>query len=655
MKIEKIKINSYGTLKNKEINLEKINIIYGKNESGKSTLLNFIKNIFYGISKNKNGKEISDYEKYLPWNSEEFSGKIKYILDNNDEYEIFRDFYKKNPQVINGNFEEISSKFKIDKKEGNQFFYEQTGVDEKVYISTIMTPQQEVVLDNSTKNNLLQKVANVGETGDYEVSFSKVIDSINKRQIEEVGTKRTQDRPINIVQNRSEELKFVLKDEKMLLESKKKLQNRKEEILQKLEEEKQRNEIVKKENQLLYNEQIEKEKINIKNKLEKENKYKNKKIILIIIFILLIIINILNFIFSQSKIINYIILMLIPINIFLFILNVKNKNKINNENNNKIKNNLNSKKINNKLSNKKLKNNLYSENKNNKKIDYNLNNENLNYKEINYNLNNENLNNKEINYNLINEYSNNKKTNNNLNNEKLNNKKTNNLINELENNNLKNEINNINLEEKKKELEQKSEKINQKILDYELQLNGIKYEENKISEETEKIIAYKEEQANIKEQLEILEEKNICFQAAKNLLQKAYEKMKNDVTPKFTKNLSQIIKEISNGKYEKISINEQITVELENGRVVSANNLSIGTIDEIYLALRLSMLDEISKEKMPIILDETFAYFDEERLENILLFLQKQSEKHQIILFTCTNREKQILDKLKINYNFIEL
>ena len=135
MKIEKIKINSYGTLKNKEINLEKINIIYGKNESGKSTLLNFIKNIFYGISKNKNGKEISDYEKYLPWNSEEFSGKIKYILDNNDEYEIFRDFYKKNPQVINGNFEEISSKFKIDKKEGNQFFYEQTGVDEKVYIS----------------------------------------------------------------------------------------------------------------------------------------------------------------------------------------------------------------------------------------------------------------------------------------------------------------------------------------------------------------------------------------------------------------------------------------------------------------------------------------------------------------------------------------
>ena len=215
--------------------------------------------------------------------------------------------------------------------------------------------------------------------------------------------------------------------------------------------------------------------------------------------------------------------------------------------------------------------------------------------------------------------------------------------------------NNINLEKEKREIEQKLEKSNQKILNYELQLNEIKYEENKNSEETEKIILYKEEQADIKEKLEILEEKNTCFQVAKNLLQEAYEKMKNSVTPKFTQNLSTIINEISNGKYKKVSINENIMVELENGNYVQANSLSIGTIDEIYLALRLSMLDEISKEKMPIILDETFAYFDEERLKNILLFLQIQSENHQIILFTCTNREKQILDNLHISYNLIEL
>ena len=60
MKINKIKINSYGKLKEREIDLEEgINIIYGQNEAGKSTLINFILNTFYGISKNKKGKEQS--------------------------------------------------------------------------------------------------------------------------------------------------------------------------------------------------------------------------------------------------------------------------------------------------------------------------------------------------------------------------------------------------------------------------------------------------------------------------------------------------------------------------------------------------------------------------------------------------------------------
>ena len=96
MKIENIKINNFGKINNKEINLTNgINIIYGKNESGKSTLLNFIKSTFYGINKSKKTGEISDLEKYMPWNIGEFSGKIKYRLDNGKTYEIFRDFTKK--------------------------------------------------------------------------------------------------------------------------------------------------------------------------------------------------------------------------------------------------------------------------------------------------------------------------------------------------------------------------------------------------------------------------------------------------------------------------------------------------------------------------------------------------------------------------------
>ena len=66
-------------------------------------------------------------------------------------------------------------------------------------------------------------------------------------------------------------------------------------------------------------------------------------------------------------------------------------------------------------------------------------------------------------------------------------------------------------------------------------------------------------------------------------------------------------------------------------------------------------MQEITEEKMPIILDETFAYYDNERLENILKYLNEEYKENQIIIFTCTNREKQILGKLNIKHQSIKL
>ncbi len=58
---------------------------------------------------------------------------------------------------------------------------------------------------------------------------------------------------------------------------------------------------------------------------------------------------------------------------------------------------------------------------------------------------------------------------------------------------------------------------------------------------------------------------------------------------------------------------------------------------------------------MPIILDEAFAYYDNERLKNILEYLSKEYNNRQIIIFTCTKRETEILDKLNMQYNLIEI
>lgn len=158
MNLKKIKINSYGKLKEKEINLNNgINIIYGKNEAGKSTLLNFIVNTFYGISKNKKRKDYSDFEKYTPWVGEDFSGKIEYELNDKNKYEIYRDFKKKNPKIFNEKMEEISKEFNIDKTKGNQFFYEQTGVDEELFLSTLVVGQTETKLRKTRTRDISSK------------------------------------------------------------------------------------------------------------------------------------------------------------------------------------------------------------------------------------------------------------------------------------------------------------------------------------------------------------------------------------------------------------------------------------------------------------------------------------------------------------------
>ena len=184
-----------------------------------------------------------------------------------------------------------------------------------------------------------------------------------------------------------------------------------------------------------------------------------------------------------------------------------------------------------------------------------------------------------------------------------------------------------------------------------------KVEEKSIVNKLEDLIKLEEEFATIHEHLKEIEQKNYEINLAKDFLEKAYEKMKKNITPKFTFNLSENIKNITNGKYTNINVNDEngLIVEIQNGEYIPAERLSIGTIDQLYLSLRISMIEEISKEKMPIILDEAFAYFDDERLENILKYLTQKYKQHQLIIFTCTNREKNILDKLNCIYNSVEL
>ena len=72
---------------------------------------------------------------------------------------------------------------------------------------------------------------------------------------------------------------------------------------------------------------------------------------------------------------------------------------------------------------------------------------------------------------------------------------------------------------------------------------------------------------------------------------------------------------------------------------------SDGTADQLYLALRLAVAEELTPHA-PLVLDDAFVRFDDHRLKEILKILKQSGENQQVILFTCQSREKKIMEDL---------
>ena len=201
MKIDDFKINNYGKIENSEVFLQNgINLIKGYNEAGKSTILSFLNSMLYGIDKTKKGN-ISEYDKYLPWLSTNFSGSMNYRLDNGNNYYVFRDFKKITPIILDRNRNDITANFKQSKK-GIDFLEGQIGVDKKTFQNTSISYQKLVILDDKNKAEMSGKLANLISTGEENYSYDDIIKRLNNKQLEEVGTSRTKKRPINNLEER---------------------------------------------------------------------------------------------------------------------------------------------------------------------------------------------------------------------------------------------------------------------------------------------------------------------------------------------------------------------------------------------------------------------------------------------------------------------
>lgn len=624
MKFNSLKINGFGKLEDKEINFSSgINVISGKNESGKSTLLKFITSMLYGTSRNKNGKKISDFEKYKPWSNIDYSGKINYELEDGKQYEIYREFKKKTPIIYNENKEDITKNFQINNNKENSFFVEQTGITEENFFSTFVSEQENVKLSDNMKNAVIQKLSNIISTGNENISYKKAVEKINKNQLENVGSTRSTGRPINIVEEEIETLEKEKNSIDMYENKKYQVEEEKQNLKNDIEENKKILDLLRKQKINLEKAQIELEKINIlkkdlnqdleeKEKLEskirnnennKKEAYKSNKIIYTLLILSIIGITIVATLVNKMMYL----LNVLPILIMIILITQNTKNK---------------------KEYKRHSKKIYQENR-----------------EIEEKI-------EKINTTLANKRNEVRKKQEEANEEKK--RKDREIINEFS------EL--IEMETIQDILSTKYEKIVEFIDEKEREQTEYKIAEKTIEIDNENATEKLENLVKLDEKLEKLYEKkselttlNYAYEIAKEEIYNSYKDMKENIAPEFINELKSIINKVTNGKYTEIYLDSEnnILVETEQGKYVTIDNLSVGTIDLVYLALRISASKEICNENMPIILDESFSYYDTERMEEILKYLSEVN--NQILILTCTQREENVLNKLNIKYNKVEM
>ena len=582
MKISKVQINGFGNIVNKSFEFDNgINLVRGNNEDGKSTLVYFIKSMLYGINRNKSGESFSELERFNPWQSTDFSGKMEYSIDGK-KFSTYRDFNRNNSKVFDDSGTDITAQFNKDKSRGVEVGFTHLGIDEETFFNSAFVSQGKIEVDSNERRDLIQKITNVIQSGDEAVSYDKAQDRLHKLLLEEVGTERTRNRPINVItrgieayEKTRDSLVFNREKKESVSERKKIIQKKLKEIDEEYNDSSKVFEIKDKYERMTQEREKEHE-ISLKilekereEKIKKRNQRKdNLKSISITILIVAIVI-----------LLNYELYIWTIIPVVLIIISLFAISK------------------------------FFS---------------------------------KDIEIDMPQDL-------------------------DVIKANLKRK------EEKELELLVKSgikeSLTKRKITDLRILISGLEknkndliLEQHKLDIESDSLNEHLEKLNDVEEQLCDLYEKEeevrqlkYSINIAIDVLQEAYEELKADVVPDIENSIKRNITTTTKGKYSNVIYNDRqgLLVENTNGEIVSIEKLSTGTIEQMYLGFRFAMLEKMGG--IPIFLDEAFAYYDDERLENVLNVIYQKSKHNQVFVFTCSDREKLIMDKLNIKYNDVVL
>ncbi|MDU2574568.1 MAG: AAA family ATPase [Finegoldia magna] len=749
MKIIRLDLISFGRFNNYTIEFgDKFNLIYGLNESGKTTISKFIEGVFYGFVKPYLKRTIftEDYEKYRPWNSENYEGSILVEKDNK-RYVIYRNFKEKYFNIFNettGNNETDLDGFNQDNLSfpGEYFFK----MPSDIFKSTVFSNLKELDAEDKNVSSIVDMLLNSSDSNNDSVSFKKALDNLEKMK-SNIGTKQSKAKPLGSLYQKKfdleNEIKNINKDKKEYEDSLNKLNEyklRHEKLLlnkEKLANLHKKNDIEKIEDAKNYKMQILKEKASLLdrvskikyindideddvNNLEYQNKLlndnritfnelsKEKKLLskdyyqlkaklsnyeTIIDYIdemnnlieklngiskLKIKLSIIGIIFTiivagMIYMMGYtkeIVIAPVLFVIYYILVSISNKfqklsynrqlnkivQKINQINNmryksyNEIINDFrydsNMEKsidylnklegqlqdidsrldsiINEDESSKSKINNILSSSRNLKNIDV----EDYRRKKIEYDQLIDRISDKDDQLQKISsEYD------------------FSILLEDINSDSIKLEDNDI-----------KDIKLLNKEIDESIEENAKLFERTKILEKSVNLLLEKEERlADINDNIQKYENEITSIELAMDLINKSINKLHKNFIPRINKKVSEMMAYSTKYK-DRFRVDENLDVSIYDGvKFYEQKHLSSGTFDLLSVFIRISVLEELMGLDYLMILDDCFVQLDDVRYKKCLDLLFKISNSNQIILFSCQNRDEQLLNELDIIYKKIEL
>ncbi|MDU3124216.1 MAG: AAA family ATPase [Finegoldia magna] len=749
MKIIRLDLISFGRFNNYTIEFgDKFNLIYGLNESGKTTISKFIEGVFYGFVKPYLKRTVftEDYEKYRPWNSENYEGSILVEKDNK-RYVIYRNFKEKYFNIFNettGNNETELDGFNQDNLSfpGEYFFK----MPSDIFKSTVFSNLKELDAENKNVSSIVDMLLNSSDSNNDSVSFKRALDNLEKMK-SNIGTKQSKAKPLGSLYQKKfdleDEIKNINKEKKeyedslnklneyklrheTLLLNKEKLVNlHKKNDIEKIEDAKNYKMQILKEkaslldrvskikyindideddvnsleyqnkllndNRITFNELSKQKKLlskdyyqlkaklsnyetirdyidEINNLIEKLNGISKLKIKLSIIGVIVtLIIAGMIYMMGYTKEIVIAPVLFVLYYILVIILNkfqrlsynrqlnkiVKKINQITNmsyKNYNEVINDFrydsNMDKsidylsklegqlqdidsrldsiINEDESSKSKINNILSLSRNLKNIDV----EDYRRKKIEYNQLMDRISDKdeqlqkissEYDFSILLE---------NINSDSI----------KLEDNDIK-DINLLNKE-----------------IDESIEENAKLFERTKILEKSVNLLLEKEEKlADINENIQKYESEITSIELAMDLINKSINKLHKNFIPRINKKVSEMMAYSTKYK-DRFRVDENLDVSIYDGvKFYEQKHLSSGTFDLLSVFIRISVLEELMGLDYLMILDDCFVQLDDVRYKKCLDLLFKISNNNQIILFSCQNRDEQLLNELDIIYKKIEL